>query len=264
MPEPWLGHIKLGQAVKVRVDSFPDREFPGQVEQINRAAEFTPRNVQTVEERIKQVIGVKVRLDGVEGQLRAGMSADVFFLTVPTQLAPLLAERVLRVDAAIASGVFASQDHGGELILRFHSAIAGDLVPDWAGRWREAEVRVGEHHPPPPYRVPMLAHDYGEDLRTRLENAGGKMDELLLELLAFAEGRLLSIHPFNDFNGRVTRLILREMLRRLQLPPVDLVPTDEAVESDYFFALRAGDHKDWPPLMRVWEQRFEQFGDLAQ
>ncbi len=83
VPEPWLGFIKLGQAVKVRVDSFPGREFPGQVEQINRAAEFTPRNVQTVEERIKQVIGVKVRLESVEGQLRAGMSVDVFFPSVP-------------------------------------------------------------------------------------------------------------------------------------------------------------------------------------
>jgi CRISPR-associated endonuclease/helicase Cas3 len=79
------------------------------------------------------------------------------------------------------------------------------LVPEWAGRWRDAEVRVGEHHPPPPYRVPMLIRDYGEDLRVRMENATGHLDSLLLETLSFAEGRLLSIHPFTDFNGRVTR-----------------------------------------------------------
>ncbi|MEK7686216.1 MAG: efflux RND transporter periplasmic adaptor subunit [Verrucomicrobiota bacterium] len=82
-PEPWLGFIKLGQAVKVRVDSFPEREFQGQVEQINRTAEFTPRNVQTVEERIKQVIGVKVRLPAPEGLLRAGMAAEVVFRDAP-------------------------------------------------------------------------------------------------------------------------------------------------------------------------------------
>jgi hypothetical protein len=51
----------------------------GIVEQINRQAEFTPRNVQTVEERIKQVFGVKVRLDNSSNELRAGMSADVKF-----------------------------------------------------------------------------------------------------------------------------------------------------------------------------------------
>ena len=181
-----------------------------------------------------------------------------------SQLAPLLAERVLWVETAIASGAFASQDLGGELVLRFHSEIARDLVPEWAGRWRDAEVTVGEHHPPPPHRVPMLMRDYAEDVRARRENADRKMDELLLELLAFAEGRLLSIHPFNDFNGRVTRLFLRELLRRLELPPIDLVPTDASGESNYFAALRAGDVNDWRPLMKIWEQRFELFGDAAQ
>src|SRR4051812_28975405 len=60
VPEPWLGLIKVGDAVKVRVDSFPGQDFPGTVEQVNRQAEFTPRNVQTVEDRIRQVFGIKI------------------------------------------------------------------------------------------------------------------------------------------------------------------------------------------------------------
>jgi len=83
VPEPWLGHIKLGDAVKVRVDSFPGKDFTGTVEQIARSAEFTPRNVQTVGERVKQVFGVKVRLENTGSQLRAGMAADVSFPSVP-------------------------------------------------------------------------------------------------------------------------------------------------------------------------------------
>lgn len=79
VPEPWLGRIKIGDTVKVRVDSFSGKDFSGIVEQIAREAEFTPRNVQTVGERVKQVFGVKVRLDNAEGRLRAGMSADVKF-----------------------------------------------------------------------------------------------------------------------------------------------------------------------------------------
>src|SRR5882672_2167435 len=176
-----------------------------------------------------------------------------------SQLAPLLAERVLVVERNIADGFFAAQTLAPDLALEFHRRIAADLCPEWAGRWRDAEVRVGEHHPPPPYRVPMLMRDYGEDLRARLENATGRVDDLLLETLAFAEGRLLSIHPFTDFNGRVTRLFLRELLRRLELPPVDLVPTDPLGETAYRAALRAGDALDWRPLMRIWQQRFEQF-----
>ena len=79
VPEPWLGHIQLGEKVAVCVDSDPGKDFSGVVEQIARAAEFTPRNVQTVGERIKQVFGIKVRLDNREGKLRAGMAADVTF-----------------------------------------------------------------------------------------------------------------------------------------------------------------------------------------
>src|SRR5436309_3404501 len=167
-----------------------------------------------------------------------------------SQLAPLLAERVLRVERQIAARAFAERALSLELILDFHNQIAGDLCPEWAGQWRDAEVRVGEHHPPPPYRVPMLMRDYGEDLRVRLENASRRMDEVLLETLAFAEGRLLSIHPFTDFNGRVTRLFLRELLRRLELPPIDLVPTDATGEADYFSALRAGDEGQWLRLCK--------------
>jgi HlyD family secretion protein len=83
VPETWLGHIKVGDTVKVRVDSFPNKDFRGVVEQVGRAAEFTPRNVQTVEERIKQVFGIKVRLENPEAQLQSGMSADVTFPNVP-------------------------------------------------------------------------------------------------------------------------------------------------------------------------------------
>ena len=61
------------RSVAVRVDADPQRDFSGVVEQIARTAEFTPRNVQTVGERIKQVFGVKVRLDNQAGKLRAGV-----------------------------------------------------------------------------------------------------------------------------------------------------------------------------------------------
>ncbi len=82
VPESWLGLIKLGEHVRVRVDSFPGKDFDGVVEQINRQAEFTPRNVQTVADRIKQVFGVKIRLPDDDDRLRAGMAADVYFPNV--------------------------------------------------------------------------------------------------------------------------------------------------------------------------------------
>ncbi|MGZ4983842.1 MAG: HlyD family secretion protein, partial [Chthoniobacterales bacterium] len=74
VPEPWLGRIHIGEEVSVHVDAWSNEQFKGVVEQINRQAEFTPRNVQTVEDRIRQVFGVKVRLENRDDKLRAGMS----------------------------------------------------------------------------------------------------------------------------------------------------------------------------------------------
>lgn len=87
VPQPWLGHLHLGDAVKLHADAFPDREFAGTVEQISRQAEFTPRNVQTPDDRIRQVFGVKIRLNA-GSDLRAGMSVDVTFPQVPVGAPP--------------------------------------------------------------------------------------------------------------------------------------------------------------------------------
>ena len=141
------------------------------------------------------------------------------------------------------------------LLLQFHRLICSDLVPQLAG-WRRTNVIVGEHEPPDFFQVPMLVREYGCDLEARLP-AAGEASEVLLETLAFAEGRLLSIHPFADFNGRVTRVWLREFLRRLSLPPVQLAPGDEPARSEYLAALRAADRSDWRPLMDIWRRRFE-------
>jgi len=173
------------------------------------------------------------------------------------ELAPLLAERVLSVEQRIAVGDFAERPLDGEFIRSLHGDIAGALVPGWAGRWRSAAVRVGEHEAPLPHEVPVLIRLYTDDLASRLAYLE---EATLLETLAFAEGRLLSIHPFLDFNGRVTRLWLRELLRRLELPPVDLVPTTSAEEPAYFAALRAGDSLNWKPLAEIWRQRLESYG----
>jgi HlyD family secretion protein len=77
IPETELGHVQLGQKAEIRVDSFPKDVFEGVVEQINQQAEFLPRNVQTREERVHQVFGVKVRINETTGKIRAGMAADV-------------------------------------------------------------------------------------------------------------------------------------------------------------------------------------------
>ena len=77
VPENHL-NLKLGQAVRVTVDSFPGRTFAGRIAFVARQAEFTPGNVQTPEDRSQQVFRIKVNL--IEGLdvLRPGLAADVW------------------------------------------------------------------------------------------------------------------------------------------------------------------------------------------
>jgi len=77
IPETEYGRLKLGQKAEVRVDSFPNTVFEGTLEQVNQQAEFLPRNVQTREERVHQVFGVKIRINDPAGRVLAGMAADV-------------------------------------------------------------------------------------------------------------------------------------------------------------------------------------------
>ena len=77
IPETEYGRLRLGQKAEVRVDSFPKIIFEGVLEQINQQAEFLPRNVQTREERVHQVFGVKIRISDPAGKVLAGMAADV-------------------------------------------------------------------------------------------------------------------------------------------------------------------------------------------
>jgi HlyD family secretion protein len=77
IPETEFGRLKLGQKAEVRVDAFPKAVFEGVLEQINQQAEFLPRNVETREERVHQVFGVKIRINDPAGHVLAGMAADV-------------------------------------------------------------------------------------------------------------------------------------------------------------------------------------------
>jgi multidrug resistance efflux pump len=79
VPEDRIGEVTLGQVAQVAVDSFPGVTFNATVTFIADQAEFTPRNVQTVEGRKNTVFAVKLKLDNTSGKLKPGMPADVTF-----------------------------------------------------------------------------------------------------------------------------------------------------------------------------------------
>lgn len=72
-----LGKVKLGEKAEVKVDSFPQKSFDGKVIYISPEAEFTPKNIQTKDERTKLVFAVKIEIPNPNFELKTGMPADV-------------------------------------------------------------------------------------------------------------------------------------------------------------------------------------------
>ena len=83
VPETRMREVGLGQEVAVKLDGLPDRTFRGTVYQISSEGEFTPRNIQSVDERRYQVFGMKIRVEDTEGIFKSGMSASVTFTEPP-------------------------------------------------------------------------------------------------------------------------------------------------------------------------------------
>lgn len=77
VPENWAG-VQVGRRVRLTVDSYPGRPIYGQVAFVARQAEFMPSNIQTPDERSKQVFRIKITIENEENELRPGMLADVW------------------------------------------------------------------------------------------------------------------------------------------------------------------------------------------
>jgi HlyD family secretion protein len=76
VPEPQLGRVRLGQLAEITTDSFRGKTYQGRITFINSEAEFTPKNVQTQEERVKLVFAVKIGVQNPNQELKPGMPAD--------------------------------------------------------------------------------------------------------------------------------------------------------------------------------------------
>lgn len=96
VPEPRLGQVRIGQAAAIHVDTFPNRAFRGRVVEIRNQAEYTPRNIQTIDQRSDQVFGVKIAIDPVP-ELKPGMAAIVDLAEPGEAPPPAPAERLGRL-----------------------------------------------------------------------------------------------------------------------------------------------------------------------
>jgi len=83
LAEPYIGKIRLGMTVDIHVDSHPDSKFKGNIIYISPEAEFTPKNIQTRDERVKLVYAVKLEIQNPDGIFKPGMPADAIISLIP-------------------------------------------------------------------------------------------------------------------------------------------------------------------------------------
>src|SRR6185369_12095923 len=76
IPEGEIGRVRAGQTARVYLDSAPDKAIEAVVSRIDPEASFTPENTYFKDDRVKQVVGVKLQLKGAEGYAKPGMPAD--------------------------------------------------------------------------------------------------------------------------------------------------------------------------------------------
>ena len=75
-----LGRVKLNQTADIRTDTYPNKVYKGRISFISQEAEFTPKQIQTTEERVKLVYRIKIKVDNTNLELKPGMPADGYII----------------------------------------------------------------------------------------------------------------------------------------------------------------------------------------
>ncbi|XP_018329599.1 adenosine monophosphate-protein transferase Fic [Agrilus planipennis] len=131
-------------------------------------------------------------------------------------------------------------------IKGIHRRIMGHVDPLNSGIFRDKQVFVGSHKPPPPDDVPKLMEEYAEWL-----NSEDAVSMHPVRYAALAHYKLVDIHPFGDGNGRTSRLIMNLILLRAGYPPVIILKEHRQQYYDY---LQLANHGDVRPFVRFIAQ----------
>ena len=147
-------------------------------------------------------------------------------------------------------------------IKKLHQVGFARIFPKTGGKFRKIEAAVSKHTPPKYYFIPQLMENYCNDIKTRLKHLPiiDNSDFLneLIEFLAWAHHKFLWIHPFQDYNGRIGRLLINVILFNLDLPPVELRVETESGRKKYIEALQKADAGDYIKLEKIIESAIKE------
>ena len=137
-----------------------------------------------------------------------------------------------------------------DLILEIHKKSFAWIFPKWAGKFRKIEVEISDHQPPSFYEMPVLMKQFCDDLNERLKHIPPKKEvdnylKKVVSLTAWAQHRFVWIHPFNDYNGRIARILTNLIFLKLGLPLLEIRIDSKKDRERYIKAMQFADKNDY-------------------
>jgi len=145
-----------------------------------------------------------------------------------------------------------------QLLLDLHKRCFGFIFPNWAGKLRHISVQVSDYTPPAPHTLREHLINFERDLAKQLDelpNETIKQREQLLRVAAWMQHRIVWIHPFVDYNGRIARLMTNLLLLEYEFPLVE-IPAEKSgtIRRRYVAAMQKADRGDLVPLEHLLQQ----------
>lgn len=144
--------------------------------------------------------------------------------------------------------VFISKTYNTEItpahISGIHRESFGWIFPSWAGKFRTIRVEFSGKEAVLPHQIPELIVNLCADLSERfkhLDPQDGSFVNQVVELLAWFQHRFVWIHPFQDYNGRIARMLTIQILLKLNLPPIEIKAETGLDRKKYLEAMYAAD-----------------------
>lgn len=144
------------------------------------------------------------------------------------------------------------------LILKIHEISFAWIFPDWAGKYRTIRVEYSGKEAPLPHLLPTLITNLCGDLSERFTHLDKDNVEKVIELLAWFQHKFVWIHPFQDYNGRLARMLTTYILLQLNLPPIEIKADTVQDRYNYLQAMYAADENDYIELERLIKQALDE------
>jgi cell filamentation protein len=143
-----------------------------------------------------------------------------------------------------------------DTILLLHKT-AFSVLYDWAGQWRKIQVNVGNLELPAPHRVPNLVYQFLDNLNYKITIS--KTRQQHIDCLTYAHYEFVKIHPFNNGNGRLGRILMNIVALKLGYQPLELYKRGGDSRKDYITALKAADREDYSLLQNLISEEIRSF-----